>query len=109
MTFRIQRLAAHPDRDKVTTVLPDDSPIIGHDTVHRVSTTAETIWEVGEIEPHYAIEVSYEGEIELDEAALADGSVLDERFSALGGWISATLVRLGDLDFVFHPPSDEQS
>ncbi len=107
VTFRVQRLAEAPTPGDVTSLLPDDSPTIGHDMLHRVSATAETIWDVGEDDPHFAIEVSYEGEIELDEAALADGSVLDERFSALGGWISATLVRLGDLKLVFRPPSEE--
>ena len=36
-------------------------------------------------------------------ATLADGSVLDEHFSAMGGWISSTLVRLGDLKMTFLP------
>lgn len=107
VAFRFQRLADQPEPQKVLAVLPGDSTLIGHDTLHRVSTTVETIWETDTTDPSFALEVSYEGEIELDERALADGSVLDERFSALGGWISATLVRLGDLDFRFHPPSDE--
>ena len=52
----------------------------------------------------YAIEVSYEGTYELDEATLADGSMLDDHFCAMGGWIASTLVRLGDLTFDFLPP-----
>ena len=54
----------------------------------------------------YAIEVSYEGSYELDEATLADGSILDDHFSAMGGWIASTLVRVGDLTFDFLPPLD---
>ncbi len=48
----------------------------------------------------------YEGSYELDEAALADGSILDDHFSAMGGWISSTLVKLGDLNFEYLPPTD---
>ena len=59
-------------------------------------------------EPEFAIEVSYEGTYELDEATLADGSILDDHFGAMGGWISSTLVRVGDLQFDFLPPLDEQ-
>jgi hypothetical protein len=55
----------------------------------------------------HAVEVSYEGSYELDEATLADGSILDDHFSAMGGWISSTLVRLGDLDFEFVPPTEK--
>ncbi len=42
----------------------------------------------------------------FDEATLADGSILDDHFSAMGGWISSTLVRVGDLTFDFLPPLD---
>ena len=58
-------------------------------------------------ETEHAIEVSYEGSYELDEATLADGSILDDHFSAMGGWISSTLVRLGDLKFEFLPPLEK--
>jgi hypothetical protein len=37
---------------------------------------------------------------------LADGSILDDHFSAMGGWISSTLVRVGDLKWDFLPPLD---
>jgi hypothetical protein len=55
----------------------------------------------------WALEISYEGSYELDEATLADGSILDHHFSAMGGWIASTLVRLGDLELTFLP-ADEQ-
>ena len=54
-------------------------------------------------EIEYAVEVSYEGTYELEEAMLQDGSKLDEHFGAMGGWIASTLVRLGDLKFDFLP------
>ena len=58
--------------------------------------------------PEYAIEVTYEGLYELAEETLADGAstLLDEHFGALGGWIAATLVRLGDLRLAFLPADD---
>ncbi len=59
-------------------------------------------------EVEYAIEVSYEGSYELNEATLADGTILDDHFSAMGGWISSTLVRLGDLSMTFLPPLDKE-
>jgi hypothetical protein len=45
---------------------------------------------------------------ELAEETLADGasSLLDEHFGALGGWISSTLVKLGDLHLAFRPADD---
>jgi hypothetical protein len=59
-------------------------------------------------EIEHAIEVSYEGAYELDEATLSDGSVLDHHFSAMGGWISSTLVRLGDIKLDFLPPIEAE-
>ena len=51
--------------------------------------------------------VSYEGSYELDEETLADGSVLDDHFGSMGGWITSTLVRLGDLKLQWLPPEVE--
>ena len=45
--------------------------------------------------------------VHADEATLADGSILDDHFSSMGGWISSTLVRLGDLNFEFLPPLEK--
>ena len=58
-------------------------------------------------EREYAIEVSYEGSYDLDEATLADGTILDDHLSAMGGWIASTLVKLGDLTLPFLPPVDD--
>ena len=79
-------------------------------TIHfnaRNFTLAERYYiQATETDPEYAIEVSYEGSYELDEAVLADGSELDRHFSAMGGWIASTLVSLGDLKFSYLPPED---
>jgi hypothetical protein len=61
------------------------------------------------LEPEYAIEVSYEGSYEVDEATLADGTRLDDNVGAMGGWISAILVKVGDLPWDFLPAIDPPS
>lgn len=106
ITMRIQRLAEPADPKTVLAKLPDESPPIGNEPLYRSGPTLETVYDVDLSEPEYAIEVAYEGSYELDEESLADGSRLDEHFSSMGGWVTATLVRLGDLKLNFHP-SDE--
>ncbi len=80
---------------------------MGTEGLHRSGPTVETISTPDLTETEHAIEVSYEGSYELDESTLADGSILDDHFSSMGGWISSTLVRLGDLDFEFLPPLEK--
>jgi len=107
IVLRIQRLAKSPDPSAMLGVLPEHSPALGREMLERVGPTVETIFDRGLDEAEYAIEVSYEGSYELDEATLKDGSVLDDHFGAMGGWISSLLVRLGDLKFEFLPPEEE--
>ena len=107
IVLRIQRLASMPDVRAVLGVLPETSPPIGDETLERSAPTVETTYDE-QVEPlDYALEVSYEGSYELDEATLEDGSILDDHFSAMGGWIASTLVRLGDLKLDFLPPEEE--
>ncbi len=103
IVLRVQRLAVSPDPNVVLAVLPINSPSVGGERLTRSGPTVESIYGADPTEAEYAIEVSYEGIYELDEAALADGSALDEHFNALGGWISSTLVKLGDLNLVYGP------
>jgi len=107
IVLRIQRLAKAPDPAAVLGVLPEQSAAVGNEKLDRSGPTLETAYGNDLDDVEYAIEVSYEGTYELDEATLADGSVLDEHFGAMGGWIASTLVRLGDLQFDFLPPEDE--
>jgi hypothetical protein len=108
IVLRIQRLAHPPDPRSVLAVLPERSPDIGTEPLERTGPTVETIYGANLDELGYAIEVSYEGSYELDEETLKDGSVLDDHFGAMGGWISSTLVRLGDLHFEFLPPEEDE-
>jgi hypothetical protein len=104
IVLRIQRLAEPPDPQVVLNALPESSPALGGETLVRSGPTIETIYMHELDDPEYAIEVSYEGIYEFDEETLADGTSLDKHFSAMGGWISSTLVKLGDLRFQYRPP-----
>jgi hypothetical protein len=108
IVLRVQRLKTTPDPSMLLKSLPEQSPPIGSERLERSGPTVETLYLGGDLEePEFAIEVSYEGAYELDEATLADGSILDDHFGAMGGWISSTLVRVGDLQFDFLPPIEE--
>jgi len=104
ITLRVQRLIAAPEPRVVLAVLPINSPDVGGEKLTRSGPTVESIYGADPEDAEYAIEVSYEGVYELDEAVLVDGSALDEHFNALGGWVASTLVKLGDLDLTFGPP-----
>lgn len=95
IVLRVQRLAHLPDPGSVMTILPVSSPSIGGEKLTHSGTTVESSYGTGDVA--HAIEVSYEGSYELDEPRLANGSMLDDHFNSLGGWISSMLVRLGDL------------
>jgi hypothetical protein len=104
IVLRLQRLAGIPTPDQVTAVLPAESPWLGTDQLHRSAPTVETAY-TAELEPlSHAVELAYEGTYELHDKALSDGAVLDDHFSALGGWIASMLVRLGDLPLAYHDP-----
>ncbi len=103
IVLRVQRLASSPDPAALQSVLPEESPPIGPERLRRSGPTVETVYHIDLADPEYAIEVSYEGSYELEESTLADGSSLDGHFSAMGGWISSTLVRVGDISWDFLP------
>jgi hypothetical protein len=110
--FRVQRLVDQPHPSVVQPAMPDTSPLIGNERMERAGLTVEIGHFDGiDSDPEYAVEVTYEGLYELAEETLADGAstLLDEHFGALGGWISATLVRLGDLKLAFRPADDDAS
>jgi hypothetical protein len=107
VTLRIQRLAERPEPQRVLAVLPESSPLIGDEMLDRSAPTVEQLYDSDLGDGEFAIEVSYEGTIPLDEQTLADGSVLDEQFKGIGGWVASTLVRLGDLKFEFLPPEPD--
>ena len=107
ITLRIQRLAERPDPEKVLAVLPAVSPQIGTETLERSGPTIEQVYGQDLTNGEFAFEVSYEGIVPLEEEALKDGSILDERFGGMGGWVASTLVKLGDLKLTYLPPEDD--
>ena len=107
IVLRVQRLASLPDPAIVLAVLPEQSPPIGMEPLERTGPTIETLYGPDLTDAEYAVEVSYEGSYELDEDTLKDGSVLDEHFGAMGGWIASMLVKLGDLRFEYLPPDED--
>jgi len=106
---RIQRLAEEPDLGAVLNVLPPASPALGAELLERSGPTVETLYNHDLAERQYAVEVSYEGSYELDEETLADGSVLDDHFGSMGGWVTSILVKLGDLKLKWLPPEVESN
>ena len=109
IVFRVQRLAERPEPAAVLDTLPPESPPVGTDVLRRGGPTVETTYAPDLLEADHAIEVSYGGTYELGDELLADGNLIDEHFSALGGWIAATLVRLGDLPLAYRPGATDVS
>lgn len=97
IVLRIQGLDSLPRPDDVMSVLPAQSAPIGDIRLDRTAPTVETVYTVNLVEAGHALELGYEGIYELDDKALSDGSLLDDHFAAMGGWIASMLVRLGDL------------
>ena len=123
IVFRVQRLRQQPDRSIVRSGRRGDEPAHRrrtpragrHHDRDRLPRPGRSRRRArrgdGGPEAEYAIEVTYEGLYELAEETLADGSstLLDEHFGALGGWIAATLVKLGDLKLEFLPADDGEA
>ncbi|MEL7210717.1 MAG: hypothetical protein AAGK32_21185, partial [Actinomycetota bacterium] len=107
IVIRIQRLATEPDVVAVLSALPEQSPSIGELPLDRSAPTLEVRYNRELDDRDFAVEVSYEGLYLLDEDSLADGSAIDGDFAAMGGWIAATLVKLGDLELDYRPPDGE--
>lgn len=96
VVFRIQALSTIPDPTTTRSAVPP-SPAIGADRIEPGSTITETHHGDEADQSAHAIELTYQGAYELNEAGLTGGQALDDAFQAIGGWIAAALVRLGDL------------
>lgn len=116
IVLRIQRLADPVEPSILYATVPEQSPLVGDDRLERAGLTSEIAHPDSAADPldlttEYASEITYEGLYELAEETVADGTstLLDEHFGALGGWIAATLVKLGDLKLDFLPADDAAS
>jgi hypothetical protein len=111
IVFRVQRLKNLPDTSLIAGVAALTSPRLGSQQLTRESISSETISATDTNRPlDHAAEIVYHGVYELAEETLADGTnkLLDEHFGSLGGWVAATLVKLGDLQFTYHPADGEK-
>ncbi len=110
VSMRVQRLAEPPSAERVQSVLPAASPPIGQEPLVRTATTVEEVHaDAGTDAPggpavRWAVEASYEGTVQFDEAQLEAPESLAPIADALTRWVSSTLVRLADLPLSFHPP-----
>ncbi len=105
ITLRLQRLAAMPDLDNVLACLPEESPMIGTDTLGRTPPVVEQVRDVSGV-LRFAVETTYQGTFRLDERALDDASTLARPVGQLARWVASVLVRLGDLDLAYLPAED---
>ena len=109
IVLRMQQLREPVESERVYATVPEHSPSIGDDRLERAGLTTEISHpdpdDPLDFTPEYAVEITYEGLYELAEETVADGrsTLLDDHFGALGGWIAATLVKLGDLGLSFLP------
>ena len=111
IVFRVQRLKNLPDTSLIAGVAALTSPRLGSQQLTRESISSETISATDTNRPlDHAAEIVYHGVYELAEDTLADGTnkLLDEHFGSLGGWVASTLVKLGDLQFNYHPADGEK-
>lgn len=99
--LRIQELESVPVPSAVMAGLPAQSAPIGDVSLERTAPTVETAYSSDLEALGHAVEFGFEGAYELDDKALGDGALLDDHFSAMGGWIASMLVRLGDLPLTY--------
>jgi hypothetical protein len=103
IAFRIQGLVDVPDPTPLLAVLPDHLEVLGDEPLVRGSATIEQVLSDGPEGPECAVEVSYEGSCQLDEAILEHPTSLDDALAPLGRSVASVLVRIGDLPFAFRP------
>ena len=97
MVLRAQGLEMPPNLATIAAALPATSPAMGNDRLERVpGATIELVHDDAyELESH-AVEFAYAGTFNMRAEVLADGNLLDEIFSAAGGWISSALIGLSE-------------
>ena len=106
VSFRVQRLKDSPDPAVIMKGMPSFVPQIGDEELAGLGPTLETVYTPDLAVWSHAAEIVFSGAYELDEKTLEDGSALDEHFAQIGGWITATLVGLGDLPLDYLPAGD---
>lgn len=103
IAFRVQGLAEVPDIDELLGALPESLDVLGEEPVLRGSTTVEQVIGHRSGDSEWAVEVSFEGACQLDDAVLDNPASLDDTLAPLGRSVASILVRIGDLPFQFRP------
>ncbi len=103
IAFRVQGLVGVPEVGPLLDVLPVRLEVLGDEPLARGLATIEQVLTAGPEGPECAVEVSYEGSCQLDEATLEDPTTLDDALAPLGRSVASVLVRIGDLPFTFRP------
>ncbi len=116
IAFRVQGLRGVPETAPLIGVLPRTLEVLGEDPLMRGSTTIEQLLvgdgddrlaeKGGGEELECAVEVSYEGSCQLEEAVLEDPGMLESSLAPMGRAVASVLVRMGDLPFDFRPVKD---
>ncbi len=107
IAFRVQGLDGMPDVAPLLAVLPDQLEVLGDEPLLRGQPTVELVLAGERDRTEGAVEVSYEGSCQLDEALLDDPTGLDEALAPLGRAVASALVRIGDLPFTFLPAGED--
>jgi hypothetical protein len=103
IAFRVQGLDGIPEVGPLLAALPERLDVLGDEPLVRGSATLEQVLVAGHDQPECAVEVSYEGSCQLDEAMLEEPRTLDDALAPLGRAVASALVRVGDLPFAFLP------
>ncbi len=101
IAFRIQRLVGVPEVGALLEALPPHLDALGDEPLSRGPATIEQVLHDDPPGSECAIEVSYDGSCQLDEATLENPGHLDEALAPLGRAVASALVRIGDLPFAF--------
>lgn len=105
----LHNLVERPEPSLVLEYVPEQAPSIGEVALVRSGPIVQTVFGHDLENLGNSLEVAFEGSYELSEDCLEDGALLDRDFTAVGGWITSALVRLGDLDLASHPPFDKEA
>ena len=101
IAFRVQCLVGVPEVGALLEVLPPHLDALGEEPLHRGPATIEQVLLDDPAGTECAIEVSYDGSCQLDEATLEEPGSLDQALAPLGSAVASALVRIGDLPFAF--------
>jgi len=108
IAFRVQGLDGVPGAGPLLETLPAQLEVLGGDPLVRGTATIEQVLvaaDHGSGLPECAIEVTYEGSCQLDEAILEDPGTLDDALVPFGRAVASLLVQIGDLPFSYLPPN----